>query len=243
MRELGAAAGREAYEQSRNDEVIDINPHGAAPVVLISAVRRVVAAEAADTVLAPQLLLVGDEVEDGGQPPRVVVGAKQPEQEGEEGDVAVVADERVSAILDGGVAVGLAFLRPVQGVDVLLHAVAVGSEGAGVGGGVGAANVLGDGVQGAGHGADPAESVEVEFARVGRLRARVVVEAAGQDVVGGAAFPAVGFLRGGVGPGVGRQVAGLGLAEPGVVALEQRVKLFEELLGLGRMGEVERGGA
>lgn len=166
-------------------------------------------------MLAPESRLVGDEVEDGGQV--CVGGAEQAEEEGEEGDVAVVAGERVGAVFDGGVAVGLSVCRPVQAVDVVLDALAVGCEATRVGR---FAHVLGDGVQGAGHGADPAESVQVELAGVGRLRARVVVETTCKYVLRGSAFPAVGLVRGEVGPGVGRQVGGLSLAEPVVVAFK-----------------------
>lgn len=209
--------------QRLDDQIIHVHPDGGAPVVLAGGVVGIAPAQAADAVVAPQFVRVGDEVEHGLQ--ARAVGGEEPRQEGEDGDVALVADVRaLLVVVDGGVAVGLVRGAPVQVVDVahdgpfltrVLGCVVVfADEG-------------GDPFDRACHHAHPADQVGVQLAWVGGLRAGVVVEPGREDVAFGAAAPAVGFF-GGVGDAVvGFDVAALGFAEPGVVAFEKRVKGFE----------------
>ena len=103
--------------QRLDDQIIHIHPDGRPPIILASPVIWIPPAQAADPILAPQLIRVGDEIEHRFQ--TRTIRRKQTRQEREDGDVALVADmHALLVIVDGGIAVGLVRGAPVQVVDV-----------------------------------------------------------------------------------------------------------------------------
>jgi len=134
-------------QEGGEGEVVDVDPDGAAPVVLVRAVVFVREAEAADAVGGPEFGRVGYEVEDRFE--ARAVGREEAGEEGEDGDVALVADvDAFLVVIDGGVAVCFGFGGPVQVVDVFHDGGFVGAELRGVGGLV---DGFGDAAHGAGH--------------------------------------------------------------------------------------------
>ncbi|KAJ6264706.1 hypothetical protein Dda_0856 [Drechslerella dactyloides] len=153
----------------------------------------------------PQLLLVADNLQYRAQLVRIV--RHEAQQERKDAHVPDVADMRaLLKRIHGCVAIALLLVAPVQVVDVVQDRLLVPPVLPGV--------VLL---------AERQRDVDVQLARVRRLRARVVVDAASEAVSRGAAAPAVGFLcREGLAV-VGADFAGLGVAEPEVLSAEQRV--------------------
>ena len=178
------------YVKLHNRQIIDVDPHGAAPVILLGPVQLVPLAQAAQAMRAPELLLVAHQLQQ--LPELGTVGLEQPREEREQRDVALVADELVLLeLVDGCVAVAAVTLGPVQVVQVALDGgrdLAVRVHVLGV------AQRVGDVGERLGHDADQRQQVDVQLARVRRLRARVVVPPARQAVRLGAAAAAVGLL-------------------------------------------------
>lgn len=79
--------------QRRQNEVVEVDPHSAAPVRLVAmcvltSVPRVTARERPDPVRSPQPRGIPEEVEDRGDPGRI--RREEPQHQREEGDVAEV---------------------------------------------------------------------------------------------------------------------------------------------------------
>jgi hypothetical protein len=69
------------YVKLNNNQVVNVDPNRAAPVVLIGAVKLVLLAQAADTVGTPELFLVANELEEAAELGVIVL--QQTGQEGE----------------------------------------------------------------------------------------------------------------------------------------------------------------
>ncbi|KZL82099.1 hypothetical protein CI238_06778 [Colletotrichum incanum] len=163
---------------------------------------------------AEEVLIVAEQIEKLAQ--LGIIGLEKAYQEGEERDVALVADKGVLLV---GIDVEVVEVTAdsvqsrLELVDFLLH-----TEG------------VGDVHKRLGHQADPGHEINVEFAGVRRLWAGVVVEAAGKYVGLGAAAPSVALLVGERLTIVRLQVSLLGLAEPVILRANKGVKSPEEIL-------------
>lgn len=116
--------GRVTYVKLLHNHVVHGHPHRAAPVILIRAVKLILLTQAANTIRAKQLLLVANEFQNLAE--LGVVGLHQANHEGEDGNVALVAHERMLLkVIDRGVAVASLLVGPVQVIDVVLNGLQV----------------------------------------------------------------------------------------------------------------------
>ncbi|KAI6757583.1 hypothetical protein HG531_003408 [Fusarium graminearum] len=116
---------RGTHLKLRHGKIIHWHPHWAAPVVLASVVELILLAQAANTVWAPEVIFVTDEVQDLAQ--FGVVSLHETNQEGEQGNVALVAYESVLlVVVNHCITVATLLFRPVKVVEVVLNTLQVG---------------------------------------------------------------------------------------------------------------------
>ena len=218
---FGGGRGGEV-EEGFDGKVVQGKPDWGAPVIFVGSIEGVLCAEAADAVLGPEFGGGGDEREDGAE-----VGAvwgHEACEEGEDGDVALVADVNAFfVVVNGGVTVRLVFGAPVQIVDVADDGSFVALEFERVRGFV---DCFGDSAHRPSHHAHPADQVRVELTWMRRLRPWVVVQAGSQNVSFGAASPSVGFFGGKGFAVIGIDVTPLGSAKPEIVPFQERIERF-----------------
>ncbi len=81
------------YVKLLNSQVVHGHPNRAAPVVLLCAVKLGLLAQTANAVRAKEVFLIANEVQNPAQ--LGVLGLHQADEEGHDGNVALVADKSV----------------------------------------------------------------------------------------------------------------------------------------------------
>ena len=204
------------YVQLEDGHVVDVDPNWAPPVVLLGSVELALLAQALQAMRAEELLLITQKIQE--LPELWVIGLHEADEEREERDVALVTNQSILLKgIDGRVAIAALLLRPVEVVQVVLHALQVRAVLVRV---LRQAERVGNVGERLGQQSHPREQVDMQLAWVRRLRPRVVVEAAGEAVCLGATAPAVRLLGREGSTLVRLDVSVLRLAEPAVLAAQ-----------------------